>query len=107
MRALGADRFLPVAHPGCATVSARCAPRLRVGFCPSHASSARRFLPARAPCSRTRSSYPAPAPLPPLPPPHGEGGRGCEGVADVPQQQRLPPRLLLSHGRVRCCGERV
>ncbi|CAI7896290.1 unnamed protein product [Closterium sp. NIES-54] len=50
---------------------------------------------------------PTPPPLPPPPPSHGEGGRECEGVADVPQQQQLQPRLLLSHGRVRCCKERV
>ncbi|CAI7898694.1 unnamed protein product [Closterium sp. NIES-54] len=31
-------------------------------------------------------------------------GRGCEGVADVPQQQELLPRLLPSHGYACCCG---
>ncbi|CAI7782589.1 unnamed protein product [Closterium sp. NIES-53] len=35
-------------------------------------------------------------PPPPSPPSMGTGGRGWEGVADVPQQQQLPPRLLLS-----------
>ncbi|CAI7734623.1 unnamed protein product [Closterium sp. NIES-53] len=35
-----------------------------------------------------------------------EGGRGCEGLADVFQQQQLPPRLLLSHRCTCCCGER-
>ncbi|CAI7802052.1 unnamed protein product [Closterium sp. NIES-53] len=95
-----ARRALPDARPGCASVPARRTPRACVGFCPSHASSARRFLPARVPCRHTRSSYPSP-------PPHKEGGKGCEGVADVPHQQQLPPCLLLSHGCARCCGERV
>ncbi|CAI7767567.1 unnamed protein product, partial [Closterium sp. NIES-53] len=39
---------------------------------------------------------PPPPPSPPSPPSMGTEGRGCEGVADVPQQQQLPPRLLLS-----------
>ncbi|CAI7850038.1 unnamed protein product, partial [Closterium sp. NIES-53] len=101
----------------------------------------RRVPARRAPCSRTHSSFPAPAPLPPLPPlpplmgRGGEGvrgwwmclssssscrhasssltaasaaaGRGCEGVADVPQQQQLLPRLLPSHGCACCCGGEV
>ncbi|CAI7892194.1 unnamed protein product [Closterium sp. NIES-54] len=39
----------------------------------------------------------------------GTGGRGCEGVADVPQQQQLPPRLLLYlslHALLSCCPAR-
>ncbi|CAI7930934.1 unnamed protein product [Closterium sp. NIES-54] len=38
----------------------------------------------------------AASPPPPSPPSMGMAGRGCEGVADVPQQQQLPPQLLLS-----------
>ncbi|CAI7926369.1 unnamed protein product, partial [Closterium sp. NIES-53] len=97
-----------------------------VGFYPSHA-------PARAPCNRTRSSFPPPAPPPPPPPIRKGGesvrgwrmclssiscrhassslttastaaGRGCEGVADVPQQHQLLPRLLPSHSCGCCCG---
>ncbi|CAI7847659.1 unnamed protein product [Closterium sp. NIES-54] len=55
-------------------------------------------------CPRALQSH---AELIPRPTPHGEGGRGGEGVADVPQQQQLPPCLLLSHGCARCYGERV
>ncbi|CAI7783396.1 unnamed protein product [Closterium sp. NIES-53] len=120
MLALAARRFLPVAHLGSASVSARRMPRARDGF----------FPPARPAVARAAHSPPPP----PSPPPMGRGGesvrgwrmclsssscrdasssltaasaaagRGCEGVADVPQQQQLLPRLLPSHGCACCCG---
>ncbi|CAI7910223.1 unnamed protein product [Closterium sp. NIES-54] len=69
---------LPVARPGRASVSARRAP------------AARWFLPDARPgcatvfaCPRALQSHAQLIPRPPpLPPPDGEGGRGCEGVAD-------------------------
>ncbi|CAI7906077.1 unnamed protein product [Closterium sp. NIES-54] len=88
---------LPVACPGRASVSARCAPHLRVGSCPMRAPAARRFLPPAAhrflPDARpTNETYAAAAAatLPPLSRLRlllwGEG----EGVADVFQQQPPP-----------------
>ncbi|CAI7896138.1 unnamed protein product, partial [Closterium sp. NIES-54] len=57
-------------------------------------------------CPRALQSHAAPPP-PPSPPSMGTGGRGCEGVADVPQQKQLPPRLLLSLSPCRTlCWER-
>ncbi|CAI7771863.1 unnamed protein product, partial [Closterium sp. NIES-54] len=50
------------------------------------------FLPTRPAVARAAHSPPPP----PSPPSMEKGRRGCEGVADVPQQQQLPPHLLLS-----------
>ncbi|CAI7857088.1 unnamed protein product [Closterium sp. NIES-53] len=47
-------------------------------------------------CPRALQSHAQLRPRPPPPPSMGMAGRGCEGVADVPQQQQLPPHLLLS-----------
>ncbi|CAI7843776.1 unnamed protein product [Closterium sp. NIES-53] len=64
---------------------------------PSPLAMAPRDLPplTAAPVPFTRAA-PPPPPSPPSPPSMGTAGRGCEGVADVPQQQQLPLRLLLS-----------
>ncbi|CAI7862358.1 unnamed protein product, partial [Closterium sp. NIES-53] len=61
------------------------------GLAPSGGGKRGFFLPACPTVARA-----APPPPPPSPPSMGMAGRGCEGVADVPQQQQLPPRLLLS-----------
>ncbi|CAI7850334.1 unnamed protein product, partial [Closterium sp. NIES-54] len=61
---------------------------------PSHGPS-RPAAPNRGPSALLQHALPPP-PSPPSPPSMGMAGRGCEGVADVPQQQQLPPRLLLS-----------
>ncbi|CAI7812432.1 unnamed protein product, partial [Closterium sp. NIES-54] len=92
MRALAVHWLLPVAHPGCSTVSARCAPLLRVGSCPSHAPGARRFLHAQL----------IPHPRPPPPPPWGCWGEsrvavggGCTSSAPLLSfvtKPAVPPR---------------
>ncbi|CAI7764914.1 unnamed protein product [Closterium sp. NIES-53] len=92
------------------------------------------FLPVARPAVARAGHSPPPPPSPPSLPPMGRGGegvrgwrmclsssscrhasssltaasaavgRGCEGVADVPPQQQLLPRLLPSHGCACCCG---
>ncbi|CAI7816956.1 unnamed protein product [Closterium sp. NIES-54] len=56
---------------------------------PSYGKRGDDFLRA---CPAVARAAPPPTPSPSS---MGTGGRGCEGMADVPQQQQLPPRLLL------------
>ncbi|CAI7882472.1 unnamed protein product [Closterium sp. NIES-53] len=156
-RAPSARRFLPVACPRRASVSAHRTPRARVGslpvarpqhatvVCPSHGGpaallpvvpAAHFLLPlllrvqqfgrrgggggcwgdagvaieggctSSAPllCFVTKPAAAAAAATPPLSRLHLLLWEEGEGVADVPQQQQLPPRLLPSHGCACCCG---